>query len=242
MKQQHADTLQALFQHPLQHDLRISDVEALLLHLEARVEHLSDHRLKVQLSAGETLVLHAAHGSRHAVLDEEGVLRMRRFLQQAGITPEQPDVPQPNPRGDQCKRLVIHVDHRGARLWWLRGEDVETAVLQPHGLWSSHQRLTHRHDRDVAGQRAPLNVDYIKQLSAAVLEADRVLLIGHGHGQSDVRQLLRHHITEQHPNAIERVEIAMLDDTACSDNELLAHAKAHFGNQPRRQDMPSTRC
>ena len=242
MKQQHADTLQALFHHPLQHNLRISDVVALLLHLEARVEHLSDHRLKVQLSDGNTLVLHAAPGVRHGVLDEEGVLRLRRFLEHAGITPEHPDVPVPHSRGDQCKRLVFHLDHRGARLWWLLGDEVETAVLKPHGLWSSHQRLTHRHDRDVAGQRAPLDVDYLKQLSEAVLEADRVLLIGHGHGQSDVRQLLRQHITQQHPDVVERVEIAMLDDTACSDDELLAHAKAHFGNQPRRQGTESTRC
>ena len=66
MKQQHARTLQALFNHPLKHDLRVSDVEALLKHLEIAVEPLADHRLRVQLPSGEMMVLHAAAGSSPA--------------------------------------------------------------------------------------------------------------------------------------------------------------------------------
>jgi hypothetical protein len=237
MKQQHAKTLQALFHHPLRHDLRMSDVEALLQHLDAHVEHLSDHRLKLELPSGETMVLHAAPGLHHPFLDAEGVLRLRRFLERAGITPKHPDSPQPHPRGDQAKRLVIHLNHRGAHLWWLEGDQIECSTLQPHGIWSSHQRLTHRRDRDVAGQRAPLDHDYINQLSAAALEADRVLLLGHGHGQSDLRKLLKNHIGQHYPSAKMNLEIELLDDTACSDAELLAIARAHFGNQPHRQMM-----
>jgi hypothetical protein len=237
MKQQHAQTLQALFHHPLKHDLRMNDVEALLHHLDARVEHISDHRLKLQLPSGETMVLHAAAGVHHPYLDADGVLRLRRFLEQAGITPEHPDAPQPHPRGDQAKRLVIHLDHRGARLWWLEGDAVETSTLQPHGLWSSHQRLSHRHDRDVAGQRAPLDHDYLNQLSKAVLEADRVLLLGHGCGQSDLRELLRKHVAKHHPSTAESLEVALIDDNECTDSELLAVARGHFGNNPLRQ-MP----
>lgn len=235
MKQQHAHTLQTLFQHPLKHDLRMSDVEALLLHLEASVEHLADHRLKLQLRSGETMVLHAAGGVHHPFLDADGVLRLRRFLEQAGITPEHPDVPEPHPRGDQAKRLVIHLDHRGARLWWLEGDAVETSTLHPHGLWGSHQRLSHRHDRDVAGQRASVDYDYLNQLSEAVMQADRVLLLGHGHGHSDLRERLKEQIKKHHLGAEERLEVVMLDDTACSDAELLDVARAHFGNTPHRR-------
>jgi hypothetical protein len=213
----------------------MSDVEALLLHLEARVDNLSDHRLKLQLPSGETMMLHAAPGLHHSFLDEDGVLRLRRFLEGAGITPDHPEAPQHHPRGDQAKRLVIHLDHRGARLWWLEGEAVETSTLQPHGLWSSHQRLSHRHDRDVAGQRAPLDYDYLNQLSEAALQADRVLLLGHGHGQSDLRELLRQHIAKRHPSTAESLEVALIDDTECTDSELLAVARQHFGNNPFRK-------
>lgn len=234
MKQQHAHTLQALFSHPLQHGLRMSDVEALLKHLGCSVEHLSGHRLKLQLGNGNALILHSASGLHHANVDEEGVLRLRRFLQQAGVSPEHPESNPRSARGDQSKRLVIHLDHRGAKLWWLEGDAVRETTLTPHGLWASHQRLTHRHDRDVAGQRAPLDFDFLKRLSKAVLEADRVLLLGHGHGQSDIRKRLRDHLDQHHPGAAEHLEVEDIDDTRFSDPELIALARTHFGNLPYR--------
>lgn len=235
MKQQHKRTLHALFAHPLHHDLRMDDVEALLIHLGIRTEHRADHRINLQAPSGGTIVLHAASGKHHPFLDEDGVLHLRRFLKQEGITAEHPIADAPQPRGEQAKRLVVHLDHRGAHLWWLDGDEVHTSTLQPHGLWSSHQRLTHRHDRDVAGQRAPADHKYLNQLSEAVLQADRVLLVGHGHGESDLRQLLKKHLRQHHHSAEKRLELAIVDDTACSDAELLAIAKEHFGNTPQRQ-------
>lgn len=230
MRHQHAQTLQALFSHPLQHNLRMSDVEALLMHLNAQVEHLSNHRLKLQLASSETMVLHAASGLHHAFLDEDGVLRLRRFLEHAGITPEHPEPPEPHARGDQAKRLVIHLDHRGAHLWWLVGDEMETTTLEPHGLWSSHQRLTHRHDRDVAGQRAPLDYEYLHQLTEAVLEADRVLILGHGHGQSDMREQLKRYIKKHKSKAEKKIESENLDITDHNRDELLSNARSYFGN------------
>ena len=234
MRTQHAHTLQALFSHPLQHNLRMSDVEALLLHLNAQIDHLSDHRLRLQLASGETMVLHAAPGLHHPLLGEDGVLRLRHFLERAGITPEHPEPPESHARGDQSKRLVIHLDHRRARLWWLDDNTRTTTTLQPNGVWSSHQRLSHRHDRDIAGQRAPLDYEYLKQLSTAISEADRVLLLGHGRGQSDLTQLLKEHIAEHHPAAKDRLQTLKLDDTAHTDDELLAIAREHFGNTRHR--------
>ena len=234
MKQQHARTLQALFSHPLHHGLRMADVEALLQHLGGSVEHLSDHRLRLQLGNGDALVLHAAPGLHHADVDEEGVLRLRRFLQQAGVSPEHPEADSRSVRGDQSKRLVIHLDHRGAKLWWFEGDTVRETSLEPHGLWGSHQHLSHRHDRDMAGQRAPLDFDFLNHLSQAVMAADRVLLLGHGHGQSDVRQLLCEHVERHHPGATKHVEKKDVNDTGCSDAELIALAHEHFGNLPQR--------
>jgi hypothetical protein len=239
MKHQHMATLQALFAHPVPHNLRQSSVESLLIHLGGSVHHLSEHRLKLQLSNGNSMVLHAAGGPLHPDLDAEGIHRIRWFLEQAGITPDHPEAPSRPVRGEQAKRLLIHLDHRGARLWWLNGDDVKAADLRPHGLWSSGQRLSHRHDRDVKGQRAPLDYDYLKDLSAAIADADRVLLLGHGHGQSDLRQLLTHYIGEHHPELHSRLETISVDDTACSDAELLALAHRHFGNQPHRHELRS---
>ena len=64
MKHQHAHTLQALFSHPIQHDLRMRDVEALMWDLNAQVERRSNHRLNLQLASGETLVRDVHHVDR----------------------------------------------------------------------------------------------------------------------------------------------------------------------------------
>jgi hypothetical protein len=226
MKQQQERTLQALFAHPLHQNLRITDVETLLLHLGMHVERLSDHRLNLQAPSGTTVVVHAASGLHHQFLNEDGVLRIRHFLKQEGITPEHPTADAPHPRGDQAKRLVIHLDHRGARLWWLEGDDIHTSTLQPHGLW----RLSHRHDRDVAGQRAPVDFRFLNELSQAILQADRVLLLGHGHGESDLRKLISDHLNHHHPSTSGRLEVKTLDDTGYTDAELIAIARSHFGN------------
>lgn len=99
------------------------------------------------------LFLRAASGPQRTHLDGEGILRLRHWLQQAGITPDHPDaITTQAARGDQARRLLIHLDHKGARLWWLEGEEIHRAELIPHGLWSCGQRLSHRHDRDIAGQ------------------------------------------------------------------------------------------
>lgn len=238
MKHQHRRTLQALFRHPLAHGLRISDVEALLLSLGGQVDALSGHRLELHLPSGATTWVHAAAGVHPPLLDADGVMRLRRLLEEAGITPDSPEAAETPLRGDQALRLVMRLDHHGAQLWRLSGDSIEHWSLHPHGLWSTGQRLSHRHDRDVAGQRAPLDFHYLQRLSAAVDEADAVLMVGHGRGQSDMRQLLLDHLSQHHPQLLERVvEADGVDDTACSEAELLALAREHFGHQPHRREV-----
>lgn len=250
MAHRHQRTLDALFAHPIRRNLPLQDVEALLRQLGADVQRLDEHRLQCRWEGGDCQVLHAAPGEGHH-LDGEGVLHLRQFLLQACRTPNHPlagtDVlpsvaaPRvaPQPLADTPRRLVLQLDHHAARLWWLKDDGLDAARLEPHGVWSSGQRLIHRHDRDLAGQRAPLDFDYLNQLAAAVLEADRVLLLGHGHGRSDMRQLLRDHLSRHHPEALERLETLPLDDAACSEAELLALARAHFGQPPARHRLRS---
>jgi len=242
MKRQHRQTLQALDAHPLPHGLRWSRVEALLLSLGAWVEPLADHRLQVHLPTGERLVLHGISDQRHGTLDLQAVQRLRQLLHQAGIRVDHPPLEANHqaagPPVEPHHRLVIRLDHRGAQLWHLRGACLEQAELHPHGLWGSDQNLSHRHERDLAGQRAPLDHAYLEQLSAAIAAADAVLLLGHGHGQADGCSLLTGHLHRHHRGLLERiVGVVRLDDSALSDGELLALAREQFGELPARQPL-----
>ena len=74
--------------------------------------------------------------------------------------------------------------------------------------------------------------------SAAIAAADAVLLFGHGHGESDLRrQLLRHVETHRRDLLARIVAIETVDASALKPEGLLALARAHFGNLPRRHPV-----
>jgi hypothetical protein len=238
MKRHHLRTLQALFAHPLHHGVRVSKVEALFRALGADVTVLADRRLRIHMPDGQETWIKLGCGMRQPDLDADAVMRVRHFLQEIGVTPQHPEPEASAPRGDQSHRLVLHLEHSRTDVYRLEGEEVEHAVLRPHGIWGTHQRLSHRHDRDLAGQRAPLDVDYLARITEAMNEADAVLLLGHGTGESDMRQVLLDYLHTHRSDLIDRiVGVESLDDAGISDEALLAIAREHFGNLPHRRPL-----
>jgi hypothetical protein len=230
--------LDALFSHPLAQGIRASRVEALVHAMGAEVTPLSARRLKIRLPGGQETWLDLGEGVHHPDLDPEAVLRVRHLLQEAGVTPGHPEAEGPTARGDQSPRLVIHLDHHRTDTFLLEGDAVEHAVLTPHGLWGSGENLSHRHDRDIAGQKAPRDFDYLNRILQALEGADAVLLLGHGTGESDMRQLLLAHVRRHRPDLLERlVGVETLSIADPSEEQLIAVAKEHFGNLPHRRPL-----
>ena len=239
IQRHHLRTLEALFAHPLHHDLRTSKVEALLRSLGATVTPLPGRRLRIQMPSGEETWIRTSCGISRPFLDTDALMRVRHLLQAAGVGPEHPEAEPRRPRGDQARRLVLHLTHTHTDAFLLAGDSLEQAQLCPHGLWGSGENLTHRHDRDIAGQRAPLDHAYLARITEAMEHADAVLLLGHGTGESDMRQVLLNHLHTHHRPLLERiVGVVTLDQAHPSDGELLAVARQHFGNLPERRQLP----
>jgi len=238
MHRHHQRTLQALFAHPLEHGIRADDVESLLRELGAVVTPLDRQRLAIRLPGGQDSWIHASSGPHRPVLDGDTVLRLRHLLQEAGITPDHPQPAATGPRGDQASRLVVHLNRHHSDLWRLEGDNVEHAQLEPHGLWGTGQRLVHRHDRDIAGQRAPLDHAYLNAITEALEGAEAVLLLGHGTGESSMAHLLLQHLQTHRPDLLPRIVATVsLDDGGLSPQGLLAIARQHFGNLPHRHPL-----
>lgn len=241
MHSQHRRTLQALFAHPIQRGLPIAAVAELCRALGAEVSQLEGNRLQLRWPAGEETWLHGGSGKGSGNLSADALLRLRRVLEQQGIGVDQPEPLREAPRGDQSHRLVVRLSHRHCDLFHLRHRDgttdVEHAVLRPHGLWASGERLSHRHDRDIAGQRAPLDHDYLQRIAQAIAGADAVLLVGHGRGRSSLAAELLRQLKQHQPALLERVRDLHIDDTGLSDEALLALAREQFGNLPHRHRL-----
>jgi hypothetical protein len=238
LSRHHRRTLEALWTHPLSHGLRLASIEALLLALGAELQRRGP-QLEIRFPQGPRSWIHSGGGGlRQGDLDAETVLRLRHLLTEAGISPQHPEAVSDSPRGDQGLCLVLVLDHRRTRLLRLEGDVAEQALLLPHGLWASGENLSHRHDRDIAGQRAPVDHAYLEQIAQSLVGADAVLLLGHGHGESDLRTLLLRHLQHRHPDLLQRiVAIETVDASALTDHQLLALAREHFGHLPHRRPL-----
>jgi len=65
-----------------------------------------------------------------------------------------------------------------------------------------------------------------------------LLLLGHGTGESDMRQLLLHHLETDRPDLLGRiVGIVTLDAGGLGDRALLVIVPDHCGNQPHRRPV-----
>ncbi|MEX0587808.1 MAG: hypothetical protein WD136_00995 [Cyanobium sp.] len=237
LQKRHQETLEALYSHPIQRGLEVERVVELCRALGADVSHLDQNRLKLRWSGGEETWLHCGSGAGKQSLNAEALVRLRQALLQQGISLEHPEPLREASRGDQSHRLVIRMDRHHSDVFHLIGTEVEHAVLRPHGLWGSGQRLSHRHDRDVAGQRAPIDSDYLRRIEQAIASAEVVLLVGHGSGQSNLVELVLRHLSQHQPELMKRVEPINMDDTGLGDEELLALARRHFGNLPHRRTL-----
>jgi len=231
-------TLEALFAHPLRHGVRASEVESLCRALGAEVE-ASSGRMHIRMPAGSETWIATGPGSQSAELDAEALRRLRHLLQEAGVTPLHPQADPPQAHGDRSVRLVLHLSHQATEAFRLEpgpaGDGVEASVLRPHGLWGSGENLSHRHDRDLAGQRAPLDHEYLGRLLAAIAAADAVLLLGHGTGSADLRQALLEEIQVHRPDLLPRiVGVETVQAGGLGPDGLLAIARRYFGNLPAR--------
>ena len=228
-------TLQAIFAHPLQHGIRTHDVEALFSSLGATVHPLEHHRLKISWPSGEFVWIALGNHASRTELDGDAVMAVRRFLENAGHTPYELDVPISTELPDHGRYLVLHLSHHSTEAFHFTGLGTEHSTLKPFGLWSTHQSLHNRRERDLSGQTAPLDFDYLHLLVQAIQDSDAVLLLGHGHGESDMRQVLLKYLASHHPGLLDRIlDKSTLDAHTVSQAELLVIAADHLGHHPAR--------
>jgi hypothetical protein len=84
MKRKHQKILELLFSHPISANIRWSEIEALLLELDAQIEEREGSRVLIRLF-GERRVFHRPHPS--PMTDKGAVASLRDWLNDNGVSP-----------------------------------------------------------------------------------------------------------------------------------------------------------
>ena len=85
MSRKHRKTLEAIFENPVRSNVAWSDIEKMLQALGAELSEGRGSRVRIALR-GVRAVFHRPHPQKET--DKGALMSMRRFLMEAGVTPE----------------------------------------------------------------------------------------------------------------------------------------------------------
>lgn len=89
MSKRHRKTLEAIFENPVRSNVAWSDIEKMLQALGAELSEGRGSRVRIALR-GVRAVFHRPHPQKET--DKGALMSMRRFLAEAGVTPDGEDL------------------------------------------------------------------------------------------------------------------------------------------------------
>jgi hypothetical protein len=155
------------------------------------------------------------------------VSRLRRFLKAASAESE-------STAGDTVapSRLVVVIDHHGAHIYHdLGGSLPQSEVrIEPYDPHHFHHHLVHRKEAHYEGDRVPEESSFYAEVTAALVPASEIVLIGHGTGKSSAVETLVAYLKKHRPDVFGRVKATeTVDLSALTEPEIEAIAKRHMG-------------
>jgi hypothetical protein len=160
-------------------------------------------------------------------LTSEEVTQLRNFLEGAGVTPDSPDLA--SAEGADLESappdMVVVVDHHSARLYTIEGTSETARRLRPYDPHHFLHHPAHEQERELHGQREPEDPAYYSRMAAALAPARRIVLLGHGAGNSNAAAHFAQVLHTEHREISERiVATRTVDLSAITEPQLLALA------------------
>jgi hypothetical protein len=197
----HRRALEAIFRHPLAHNLEWSDVVRLIGEVGETQEKASgEFEFKI---AGKRHIMRRPHSKD---LTSSEVLEVRHFLTQAGLSPELPSQPAPRP-DPAAPSLLIVVDHHGTKIFLVdvTSDDASEHVIRPYDPHHFLHHLVHKDQSRERGQRAPEESAYYERIADAVALGGKIVVVGHGEGKSSAAQHLTEYLRSHHRETYRRI-------------------------------------
>jgi hypothetical protein len=197
-------TLDAIFRHPLSHGLSWRDVVLLMSAIGSAEER---HNGEFMLSVGEERMPMRRPHNKDLTAPE--VMALRHFLVRAGWSPDAAGTvkrdPAPGAAGPEAPRLIIIIDHAGARVFRIDLADNDRhgiTPFDPKHLLHHIERKLHDADRD---ETYPEDTHFFDAVAAAASTGGEIVVIGHGKGQSNEADHLSAYLKVHHKEAYARI-------------------------------------
>jgi hypothetical protein len=222
-------TLNAIFHHPVAHNLSWMDTLHLLTHLGS-AEEKADGKYSLTMK-GRHLIFRKPH-NKH--LDAQEITELRAYLASAGVSPESPSGTAAA-AGPDTVDVIVLIGHHGAKLYQVHLASTQPGeTIRPYDPHHFLHHLQHRDEKRERGQRAPEDLTFYDRIAEALREADRIVLLSHGTGLSDASQILAERLKKQHPEVYARiVRQADANTSAMTEAEVLAYARQALANDGR---------
>jgi len=194
-------TLDAIFRHPLAHNLSWREVVALMRAIGGANEKQNGD---VLLHVGsEQLSMKTPHTKDLSVSD---IMDLRHFLTRAGWSPDAAAPPPDASRSEaDAESLIVVIDHASAQVYRidLFADDADGVTAHdPRQLLHHLERKQHDEDRD---ETYPADDRFFEEVSAAVSTGGPIVVIGHGKGQSNEAAHLTAYLKRRHPETYLRI-------------------------------------
>ena len=182
-------TLEALYQHPLSHNLAWADVMAMFEKLGT-------------VESGPSEIALGIGGQRHRMgrphtkeLETADVMALRHMLTRAGWSPnapDAPDAPEAGPAVAAPLELLAVVERHQARLYRLdlHAPDAAEIVI--------HSDKPHDDRRRDPGRHSAEESAFFERIAQALRPASQIVVVGHGHGHGNAAHGLLDYLRRHH--------------------------------------------
>jgi len=193
-------TLEAVFHHPMAHDLDWDDLLALIRRLGDAHEQ-SNNEFVFEL-AGRRHIMDKPHTR---FLTGEAVLDVRQFILKAGFSPARPSQAAADPT-PAAPDLLIVADHQGAKIFRVdvSSDNASEHVIAPYDPHRLLHHLVHK-DQSERGQRAPEEPAYYERIADAAALGGNIVVVGQGTSQGDAAHHLVDYLKAHHNKTYRRV-------------------------------------
>jgi hypothetical protein len=214
----HQKTYNAIFQHPIAHNLQWHDLRSLLGNL---AEETEEHNGNLKYTRhNQTLTIHPPLHKDFS--DVKELMKIRHFLEHSAVV-EQDVI------ADGMHLLVV-IDHREARIYKTELHDTVPEKIVPYDPNGLHRHL-HNVDDETSGQRQSELKPFYEAIARSLNGAEKILIFGSSTGSSSAMDHLMAELKQNHPELAKRVAgTVVVNEQHMTENQLLAQARSFYAS------------